>query len=148
MYRVSFLCIFFLHIFFGTSAPAGACRALFCKQRVFQGSLQITFWQRNRNLRKISFRSALIARLEVLSASSYGQSKVKIEFWSQCKVLLLLSVCIVYLSYAFSSAPQRPQGPVGRFSFCCENNDFKDRSKSRFDSGIVIYAKFHSDPHR
>ena len=59
MYGASFLRIFFLRIFFGTLAPAGACRAFFC-----------------------------------------------------------------------------------------ENNDFKDRSKSRFDNGIVIYAKFRADPHR
>ena len=80
-------------IFFSTTAPAGGRRAFF-------------FFENNdfQDRSKLRFDSGLV--------------KVKIGFWSQCKVLLLSSVhslCIVYLSYAFSSPPQRPQGPVGRF---------------------------------
>ena len=42
------------------------------------------------------FRIASIAPPEVLCASSCGFSKVKFEFWSQCKVLLLSSIYFVY----------------------------------------------------
>ena len=34
--------------------------------------------------------------------------------------------------------------PAGACAFC-ENHFFKDRSKSRFDSGFVIYAKFRAE---
>ena len=48
--------------------------------------LIIVFWLQIRNLCKISLRTAPVARLEVLSASSYGWSKVKIECRSQCRI--------------------------------------------------------------
>ena len=49
--------------------------------------LNIVFWQQIRNLRKNSCITAPLARLEVLSASSYGWTKVEIECWSQCRIL-------------------------------------------------------------
>ena len=63
------------------------CCFFFYEKRFFQWSLKTVFWQRIRNLRKISCRSVPWVYSEVLSASSYGWTKVKLEFWSQCKVL-------------------------------------------------------------
>ena len=60
---------------------------VFAKIVFFQRSLKMLFWQRIRNLRKISCRSVPWVYSEVLSASSYGWTKVKLEFRSQCKVL-------------------------------------------------------------
>ena len=57
------------------------------RKKFFQRSLKTVFWQRIRNLRKISCRSVPWVYSEVLSASSKGWTKVKLEFWSQCKVL-------------------------------------------------------------
>ena len=59
----------------------------FLRKHFFQRSLKTVFWQRIRNLRKISCRSVPWVYSEVLSGSSYGSTKVKLEFWSQCKVL-------------------------------------------------------------
>ena len=59
----------------------------FYENHFFQRSLKTVFWQRIRNLRKISCRSVPWVYSEMLSTSSYGWTKVKLEFWSQCKVL-------------------------------------------------------------
>ena len=89
--------------FFDFAVPAGACR-VFCFTNIC--FFNITFWPQIHNLRKISLRSAPIAPLEVLCASSYGSSKVEIEnyvlimtFWHQIQNLRKIS---------FRSAPIAP----------------------------------------
>ena len=69
--------------------PQGPVGRFFLRNILFH----ITFWHQIQKLRKISFRSAPIAPLEVLCASSYGSSKVKFDFWSQCKVLCFSIFC-------------------------------------------------------
>ena len=61
--------------------------------------LNIVFWAQIRNLRKISLGSAPVARLEVLSASSYGWTKVGIEFRSQCRVFRLWKIIQKYYKH-------------------------------------------------
>ena len=90
--------------FFDFAVPAGACRVFFLFAKIC--FFNITFWHQIHNLRKNSFRSAPIAPLEVLCASSYGSSKVEIEnyvlimtFWHQIQNLRKIS---------FRSAPIAP----------------------------------------
>ena len=87
--------IFLRHI----SARRGLSGA-FLRESLFKRSLQITFWQRIRNLRKISCRPVSRTPPEVPSTSSYGWTKVKLEFRSQCKVLLF-STCIFLIMSLF-----------------------------------------------
>ena len=77
----------------------------------------------------------------------------EISDWNKCSKLLfdrcliyLLRNCIFCICYTHFCALQRPQGPVG--PFFTNIFIFSDRSKSRFDGGIVIYAKCRADPHR
>ena len=88
--------IYLLHLFISSTlqCPQGPVGRFFCGNTF----LNITFWHQIQNLRKNSFRSAPIAPPEVLCASSYGSSKVKLECWSQCKVLLLVSI-LYFLSF-------------------------------------------------
>ena len=64
----------------------------------FSRRLKITFWQQIQNLREICCRLAPELGPEVLSASSYGCTKVWIEFWSQCLIFRFRNyVCFIVL---------------------------------------------------
>ena len=87
---------FLFRIFFSSTlqCPQGPVGCFFTKICF----LNITFWHQIHNLRKNSFRSAPIAPLEVLCASSYGSSKVEVEqyfliitFWHQIQNLRKIS---------------------------------------------------------
>ena len=87
--------IYYIYLFLRLcSARRGLSGVFFCGNTF----LNITFGHRIQNLRKISLRSASIAPLEVLCASSYGSSKVEIEnyvlimtFWYQIQNLCNIS---------------------------------------------------------
>ena len=114
--------------FFVSVVPAGACRALFatCESKAACNfSLKLIFllhfrpWDLSRKMR----REILIEK-EVLNVlrDAWG-----VELWTfYCKPKNFGPNVIYYLfvsakritsfkQYSFSSAPQRPQGPVGRF---------------------------------
>ena len=81
-FRLSYRTHFLRHI----SARRGLSGA-FLRQSLFKRSLQITFWQRIRNLRKISCRSA--PELLILKTKTFPLCKnnENLEFRPQCKVL-------------------------------------------------------------
>ena len=129
---------------------------LFTKITFFQRSLKTVFWQRIRNLRKNSCRSVPWVYSEVLSESSYGWTKVKLEFWSQCKVLCFGMESFMYNKGYISFGSKRNSEIFwvrgihklrvqAKFWFFAKITFFKDRLTRCFDNGFVIYAKFRVD---
>ena len=68
----------------------------------------------------------------MLSASSYGCTKVKIEFWSQCLILLLYSIFLVEAIPSFQLLPHALLGSTNHIftTFSCFTLDARRQGRN------------------